>query len=174
MRDHPGPDILPADITSADGSSGKIKKPHQCGAICWKIDDRGWLMALLITSKRTGRWIIPKGNIKRRENQFECARREAFEEAGVTGRIAKKTIGQYRYFKPERQQWLTVSVYPLLVSEVADAFPEMNVRKRRWLPVEKASTCCDEPDLRALFQSFAALTAGKVTSPVDFSGASPG
>jgi 8-oxo-dGTP pyrophosphatase MutT (NUDIX family) len=149
MNDRPAPDAM----ASIETPARKNRKPHQCGAICWRLNEMGQLVTLLITSKRTGRWIIPKGNIKRRENQFECARREAFEEAGVTGRIAKKTIGQYRYFKPERQQWLTVSVYPLLVNEEADAFPEKHVRKRRWLPVKKASICCDEPDLRALFQS---------------------
>jgi 8-oxo-dGTP pyrophosphatase MutT (NUDIX family) len=126
------------------------QKPHQCGALCWKPDENGNIEVLLVTSRRTGRWVIPKGNLKKREARHECARREAYEEAGVTGKIGKKTIGRYAYFKQERQEWLTVSVYPLQVIQQEDEFPEMDFRQRLWLPAEKAATCLEEPDLRRL------------------------
>jgi 8-oxo-dGTP pyrophosphatase MutT (NUDIX family) len=57
------------------------------------------LEVLLITSKDTGRWIIPKGNIARRETSYKAAQREAFEESGISGKIRKTAIGHYRYLK---------------------------------------------------------------------------
>lgn len=126
------------------------EKPHQCGVVCWRFDEAGDVSVLLITSRRTGRWVIPKGNLKKRETRHECARREAYEEAGVMGKVGKKAIGRYVYFKPELQQWVTVAVYTLHVSKEAEQFPEVDIRQRRWLPAQEAATYLEEPDLRAL------------------------
>lgn len=92
-------------------------RPDQCGALCWRLDAHGTVQVLLVTSKITGRWIIPKGNIKKHEKLHECARREAFEEAGVSGRIGKCAIGRYEYLKLEKDRTLTVSVFQMLVEE---------------------------------------------------------
>lgn len=104
------------DRELASVQSNQNRKPHQCGAICWRLDQSGKVVILLVTSRGTGRWVIPKGNLRKRESQYECARREAFEEAGVTGRIGKRSLGNFIYYKWERRQLLTVSVFPLLVS----------------------------------------------------------
>lgn len=161
------------DIDVASVPSNQSRKPHQCGAICWRLDQSGKVVILLVTSRGTGRWIIPKGNLRKRESQYECARREAFEEAGVTGRIGKRPLGNFIYYKRERQQWLTVSVFPLLVSQEADEFPETGLRQRCWLPIEEAAACLNEPDLRAVFRSLEDH-ACMATAPSPFADRRPG
>ncbi|WP_223218243.1 NUDIX domain-containing protein [Rhizobium wenxiniae] len=80
---------------------------EQAGAVCWRVSSSR-IEILLITSKDTGRWIIPKGNIRRREPSFRAAQREALEESGVSGKIRKTTVGYYLYAKNEETS-LTVA-----------------------------------------------------------------
>jgi 8-oxo-dGTP pyrophosphatase MutT (NUDIX family) len=89
------------------------------------------LEVLLITSRRRGRWIIPKGLIEPGMSPAESAAMEAFEEAGVRGRIGDQPIEEYSYKK-----WggvCGVKVYLLEVDEVFDDWPEADIRRREWI-----------------------------------------
>ena len=104
------------------------RSTEQAGAICWRVcSDQ--IEVLLITSKDTGRWVIPKGNIRRREASFRAAQREALEESGVSGKIRKTTVGHYRYPK-DGEMALMVAVHLLKCSEETDAFAEQDSAAR--------------------------------------------
>ena len=128
----------------------------QFGALCWRMHG-GKPEVLLITSRDTGRWIIPKGWPIDGLAPEAAAAKEAWEEAGVTGEIWASCVGLYRYSKaltPIRSVPCLVAVYPLRVGKLAKRYPEVGQRRRKWFPVEKAAKKVDEPELREILAAF--------------------
>ena len=114
---------------------------------------------LLITSRETRRWVIPKGNPIKDLKPGPSAAQEAFEEAGVRGAVGAKAIGLYHYDKRLRSgrlQHVRVQVYALQVQEARDIWPEMAERDRLWSSPAEAANLVDEPELRALLAKFKA------------------
>src|SRR3954453_11310273 len=76
------------------------RKPRpQIGALPFRFDDEGQLRVMLITSRETRRWVIPKGWPMRGLKPHRAAEREAYEEAGLKGHIGKASVGVYEYAK---------------------------------------------------------------------------
>ena len=114
---------------------------------------------LLITSRETGRWVVPKGNLMKGFAPHEAAAQEAFEEAGLRGVADPSPIGDFRYLKRRRvgnDRELSVTVYPLAVTAQADDWPERSQRRTRWFLPADASAAVDEPDLKLLIAGFRA------------------
>ncbi|WP_337417155.1 NUDIX domain-containing protein [Sinorhizobium fredii] len=86
----------------------------------------------MITSRDSGRFIISKGWRKKGQKQSDAAAREAFEEAGVVGKVASKPVGSYTYWKRGNGEIerLQVLVYPLEVKKHRTSWPEKG--KRKW------------------------------------------
>ena len=134
---------------------------QQCGAVCWRMH-RGKVQVLLITSRDTGRWVIPKGWPMTGLTAATSAAREAWEEAGVQGEVAAQPLGEFHYDKvlqTKEPLACSVTVYGLRVLGLKDRFPEAKQRRRKWFPAGKAARKVVEPELRALFQ---ALDAGVI------------
>lgn len=129
----------------------------QYGVLPYRVDGEGRLEILLITSKERRRWVIPKGNPIPFFLNYESAAREAFEEAGVEGRIATVPAGTYRYSKRRRsgsEAAAIVTVYPLLVTREAARWPEKGERALRWFSPEEAAEAVEEPELKVIIMSF--------------------
>ena len=128
----------------------------QYGVLPYRVEAAGELQILLITSKERGRWVIPKGNPIPAFLNYESAAREAFEEAGVEGRIATSPIGTFRYDKRRRSGLADaiVTLYPLLVTREAGDWPERRERIRQWFTPTEAAEAVEEPELKALILSF--------------------
>lgn len=128
----------------------------QYAALCFRRDGKGALEILLITSRDTGRWVIPKGWPMAGKGASQCALREAFEEAGVEGRTTGGTVGLYTYDKvlAKGVQPCIVSVFPVEVDRLRDEFPEKGQRVRRWFKQKKAAARVDEPELKSLILGF--------------------
>ncbi|MQY43343.1 NUDIX domain-containing protein [Epibacterium sp. SM1969] len=109
---------------------------------------------LLITSRDTGRWIIPKGWPMNGKTCSEAALQEAWEEAGVIeAEIDDTPIGSYNYYKRRdngTREPVTTLIYAVNVHKLADSYPEASQRKRKWLSPKKASTLVAEPELQEL------------------------
>ena len=130
----------------------------QYAALPWRKAENGAVEVLLITSRETRRWVIPKGWPIRGLSSPKSAAREAFEEAGVTGAVAKARLGVYHYDKrlrSGRTQHVRVTVYPLQVLNEADDFPEKGQRDRLWTTAADAAPMVEEPELQALIGAFA-------------------
>ncbi|HRO13032.1 NUDIX hydrolase [Amaricoccus sp.] len=128
----------------------------QVGALCWRRTAKG-LRILLITSRDTGRWVIPKGWPMRNRTEAEAAAREAYEEAGLRGTVSSRSIGVYTYPKrlgPERWIPCVVRVYPLEAQEMLRVFPETGQRRTRWLAPEKAAQRVAEHELATIIREF--------------------
>lgn len=126
----------------------------QCGALCWR-EKGSHVEILLITSRDTGRWIIPKGWPMDGKTLAEAAAQEAWEEAGIKGAIHPFPIGSYHYIKPDRANALVeVTVYSTRASQVKDKYPERKQRRRLWCSPDKAASMVDEPGLAELLSGF--------------------
>ena len=129
----------------------------QCAALPWRRTADGGIEVLLITSRETRRWVIPKGWPIRGLDAAQTAEREAFEEAGVIGRLMRPKLGYYHYDKRLRSgrlQHVRSSVYALEVLDEADAWPERGQRKHLWVGPADAADLVDEPELRGLIAGF--------------------
>lgn len=116
-------------------------------------------MILLITSRETRRWIVPKGNPMKGLAPHEAAAVEAKEEAGVVGEVRPTALGSYRYLKRRgsgASVWAVVDVFPLAVTEELRTWDEQHERERRWFSPAEAADAVDEPDLAALIREFGA------------------
>ena len=131
-----------------------MKPLKQVGALCvCEADDQRPLI-LLVTSRDTGRWVIPKGWPAKRLKAHEAAAREAMEEAGVAGKVRTKPIGSYQYHRPHQDgdQLHTVSVYLMAVRSALDRWPEEAQRERAWFSISTAARQVAEPELRRLIR----------------------
>lgn len=134
-------------------------KTKQVAAVPFRFNERGELQVLLVTSRETKRWVIPKGWPWAGVAKFKAAAGEAWEEAGVIGNARKGRIGSYRYDKRkgERSLPVTVIVYLLEVSELARRWPEYGQRRRAWFSPEKAAEAVNEPELKDILRSLTAI-----------------
>lgn len=124
----------------------------QYGALCWRLR-RDSLQVLLVTSRDTGRWVIPKGWPHEGSDGAQSAAREAWEEAGVEGTADPRCLGVFGYDKLHPRQEsvpCVVGVYGLRVQRLLRRFPERAERRRKWFSVEKAAKRVAEPELRVL------------------------
>lgn len=130
---------------------------RQYGAIPWRRTGDG-LAFLLVTSRRTGRWIFPKGGRIALLSPAACAAQEAYEEAGVEGTVAERPLGSYRGIKLRGVETtpIEVEMYPLEVELELEDWPERGERRRRWAGTGEACTLLSEPGLVALVRAFAA------------------
>jgi 8-oxo-dGTP pyrophosphatase MutT (NUDIX family) len=135
----------------------------QYGALCWRMGAAG-VEVLLITSRDTGRWIIPKGWPMQGLAPEGAAAQEAWEEAGVEGVINPICLGRYGYHKSlsdTSQVPCAVAVYGLRVARLADKFPEAKERHREWFSPDAAAALVNEPDLAKLISGFVPPSQGR-------------
>ncbi|MFL6723995.1 MAG: DUF47 family protein [Sphingomicrobium sp.] len=126
---------------------------------------RAPVQVLLVTSRESRRWVIPKGNFANTVSPHSAAAQEAEEEAGVRGVVCPTPLGTYRYRKRKgsgASLMADVEVFPLSVSEELSDWKEKNQRDRRWFSLGDAANAVEEPDLRDLIRSFNASEFNQV------------
>ncbi len=141
-------------IQARDAGAGGVKV--QYGALCWRDGGKG-VEVLLITSRDTGRWVIPKGWPMPGLAPEAAAAQEAWEEAGVNGQINPCCIGRFGYQKSLSASTAipcAVAVYGLRVESLASSFPEMKERRRQWFPLGEAAALVAEPELSRIIAGF--------------------
>jgi 8-oxo-dGTP pyrophosphatase MutT (NUDIX family) len=136
-------------------SRDKTASGQQYGALCWRLHSDS-VQVLLITSRDTGRWVIPKGWPMSGKTPWEAAEIEAWEEAGVTGQIDQSELGTVSYLKKKTFRGdipVRMHVFALEVEDLCDSFPEKHQRKRKWMSVDQAASCVREPELQDIILS---------------------
>ena len=126
----------------------------QFGCLPLIVAEDGTTRVLLVTSRDTKRWIIPKGWPIKGRKPSEAAAQEALEEAGIIGETAKKPVGSYRYRKRREADFdlCEVQVYELAVRKELKNWQEKGQRERRWFTLEEAAASIEEADLAALLR----------------------
>lgn len=130
----------------------KGKRIRQVGVLPYRRADVGGLQFLLITSRTTNRFIIPKGWQMKGKSDSKAAGKEAEQEAGIIGRLDSSPIGEYQYWKRLRSSFVpvTVRVFAMHVDGELPEWREQGDRKRAWLKPEDAAALVDEPSLSAM------------------------
>ena len=137
---------------------GKSSCRLQVAALPWRKTENG-VEVLLITSRDTGRWVLPKGWPEGTEQLCDAAAREAVEEAGLAGAVSRREVGRYFYAKTlssGEEVPCEVLVYPLEVDQVAEKWKEKRQRTRKWVSCCEAIRMVNEPDLCKLISTFCA------------------
>ena len=127
---------------------------QQFAALPWRHTGTR-IEVLLISSRETKRWVIPKGWPIAGLSPHESAAREAFEEAGVGGQIAREPLGSYDYDKRLKDGRLLpchVEVFPLEVMVQHTSWPEQAERAARWMSQDEAAAAVAEPQLAKLIR----------------------
>lgn len=128
----------------------------QFGALCWRVK-RGKVKVALVTSRRSRRWILPKGWPVNGTTPAAAAAVEAFEEAGLEGEVRDLCLGVYSYRKRRRGTGAlpcVVALFPLAVTKTHKAWPEAHQRTRVWVRPEKAARMVDSPELAQILHNF--------------------
>ncbi|MGO4407528.1 NUDIX hydrolase [Bosea sp. RAF48] len=116
---------------------------------------------LLVTSRTTRRWIVPKGWPMKGLKDYDAAAREAFEEAGVIGRISREPAGRYNYWKRMSDHFVLceVNLYLLEVEQQLDSFSEQHQRDLHWFKLADAADIVDEPELSTAIRKLERMPA---------------
>ena len=128
----------------------------QFAALCYRIT-KDKTEILLITSRRSGRWIVPKGWPIPGKTPGETALTEAWEEAGVRGKASENCIGIFSYLKmtePKTNLPCLGLIFPVKVKSLAKDFPEVGQRRRKWFRPKKAAARVSEPELAQIIRHF--------------------
>jgi 8-oxo-dGTP pyrophosphatase MutT (NUDIX family) len=135
-----------------------IAKRVQYGALPYRVSNGSRAEFMLVTSRETRRWIIPKGWPKKGTTPHHSAAREAFEEAGVIGAIGRRSVGSFSYEKRLKNGGLVeceVRVFPLEVKRQNKQWPEKQERKVKWLSASEAAEKVKEPMLSEIIRRLA-------------------
>jgi 8-oxo-dGTP pyrophosphatase MutT (NUDIX family) len=139
----------------SNSSKGPIAKRVQYGALPYRVSSGSRAEFMLVTSRETRRWIIPKGWPKKGKSPRHSAAREAFEEAGVIGAVGRRSVGSFSYEKRLRNGGVVeceVRVFPLEVKRQNKQWPEKQERKVKWLSASDAAEKVKEPMLSEIIR----------------------
>jgi 8-oxo-dGTP pyrophosphatase MutT (NUDIX family) len=129
---------------------------RQIGALPFRRLRGGEYQVLLVTSRESRRWVIPKGWPMKGRKPHEAAEREAYEEAGLVGQIGKRPLGFYLYEKRLKNRdsvLCQVKVFPLEVRKQLNRWPEQHERELRWFSPSDAADAVSEPGLAAIIRA---------------------
>ncbi len=128
---------------------------EQIAALPIHWDAKGRLRVLMVTSRDTGRWVMPKGWLMDGKKPWRAAEIEALEEAGAVGFISDEPFGFYHYkkrFDRRKSVLCRVTVYPMVVAKLKSRWKERKQRKRHWFAPAKAAKLVDEKELSTLLK----------------------
>ena len=149
----PGDDGRARAVETA--SAGGVRPVAQSAVVPYRRTS-GDARVLLVTSKISNRWVLPKGMIEEGMTAAESAVKEAFEEGGVLGVVDGPCLGQYGYVKrrPGRNVYCTVLVFPMRVTDELAEWPERPQRHRAWMRLAEAEAHVQETGLKRILRAF--------------------
>jgi len=159
-------------VAKASGKTGSGKpggggKRRQVAALPWRGEGDA-LRILLVSSRETRRWVIPKGWPMKDKPDHGAAAQEAYEEAGLVGVISDQAIGDYEYLKRLKSgaaRLVKVDVYPLEVTGELQDWPEKGQRTLEWMTPVEAALAVQEPELRDLITRFVGVALPEAQRP---------
>jgi 8-oxo-dGTP pyrophosphatase MutT (NUDIX family) len=145
-------------VSMRKSSNAAGAKRVQYAALPYRLSGRSRTEVLLVTSRETQRWIIPKGWPQRGRARYDSAAREAFEEAGVVGAVGRRPVGSFPYQKRLKNGGVMVCevhVFPLKVTRQSKQWPEKEQRDVKWLSIKQAAETVQEPMLSEIISRLA-------------------
>jgi 8-oxo-dGTP pyrophosphatase MutT (NUDIX family) len=142
-----------ARLLSGSLQSHRKRPLQQVGGLCFRMNAAGEPDVLLITTRETKRWSIPKGWPIDGLSRHKSAKQEAWEEAGIKGKVRIKPFGSFVYEKVLANGDTVpadVQVHLIKVRETRSIFPERGQRELAWVSASEASRRVGEPGLKKL------------------------
>ena len=133
---------------------------NQYAALPFRIGEA--IEIMLVSSRETRRWVLPKGWPMKGRTPHGTAAREALEEAGLVGDISKESIGTYHYLKRHKNGSTTpccVTVFPMRVVRQRKSWPEKEQRVTKWFPLDEAPALVHEEELQDVIRNFKRLAS---------------
>lgn len=131
------------------------KPKKQIAALPLRVSRRGKVRVMLVTSRETKRWVMPKGWPMDGKKPWRAAEIEAMEEAGLIGKMSRDAIGTYDYKKKMasgKNVRCRVRLYPMHVKRLKKHWPERGERRRKWFSPKRASKLVKEPELSNILE----------------------
>ena len=144
---------MPAVLRKAANAVRPGRGRLQVAALPYRRRPDGSFEVLLVTTRGTGRWMVPKGWPMIGKSYAEAAAQEAYEEAGVRGTVSPVELGRFDHEKtrfPETPIQCKVAVFALPVDKELSRWPEAGQRTRRWFSVEEAAEAVQSSDLAGI------------------------
>jgi 8-oxo-dGTP pyrophosphatase MutT (NUDIX family) len=140
-------------MKKAKRASGKPRS--QVGVLPIRLSAAGEAELLLVTTRTTRRWIVPKGWTIKGLKDRAAAAREGREEAGIIGRVHKRPVGRYEYWKRMQDHFVLcdVKLFLLDARRRLDKWDENSQRQSYWFKLDDAVDLVEEPGLKAVIQS---------------------
>jgi 8-oxo-dGTP pyrophosphatase MutT (NUDIX family) len=154
-----------ASIESVVAHAAAVASRVQYAALPYRVDGSARTEIMLITSRERRRWIIPKGWPHKGRPPHRSAAREAFEEAGVVGKVARRPVGTFSYRKRDKNGSIIlceVRVYALRVRRQSRKWPEKNERDFQWFPAARAAKRVKDPRLGEIILRVAGIKIAKI------------
>lgn len=148
-----------SEISSTVQLMFRRPKRTQYAALCYRRTKKGELEILLMTSRDTGRWVIPKGWPMGNKPSHQVAEIEAKEEAGLKGIVEHDALGTFSYGKGMPEGVVLpceVQVHAMEVTGSVKDYKEKGERKLEWVSPAEAASRVAEPGLKKLIRAFAA------------------
>lgn len=136
----------------------KFDRELQFGALPWRISEYGTRQVMLLTTRETQRWVVPKGWPMKGRKPAEVASQEAYEEAGLVGHIVnRRPLGNFHYQKrlAKRAILCEVRVFLFRVERQLDDWPEKSERETKWFDAGEAAALVEEGGLAEIIERFA-------------------
>jgi len=114
----------------------RLKEYEKVAAVCYRMHASG--IQFLLVQTRRGRWTFPKGHVEPGLTHAQAAALEAFEEAGVHGRIEEASFARYVDYKHHHSAFASIRVSAHLCEVSRLESPPPPGRNRTWFSVEKA------------------------------------
>jgi 8-oxo-dGTP pyrophosphatase MutT (NUDIX family) len=143
------PAVLRKVVNAVRPGRGRL----QVAALPYRRRSDGSYEVLLVTTRGTGRWMVPKGWPMFGKSYAEAAAQEAYEEAGVRGTTNPVELGRFDHEKsrfPDAALHCTVAVFAMPVEQELTRWPERGQRTRRWFSVEEAAQAVQSPNLASI------------------------
>lgn len=138
------------------GPNQKRDVRTQFGALCWRVH-KNEVQVAMVTSRGTRRWVLPKGWPMDGATPAAAAAQEAYEEAGLQGKVLDVCLGIYSYTKgmgDGDDLPCVVAIFPLEVKKVLKSWPEDSQRTRKWFSTKKAASLVASPELKRILREF--------------------
>jgi 8-oxo-dGTP pyrophosphatase MutT (NUDIX family) len=135
----------------------KARRALQYAALPWRIGEGGLREVMLLTTRETHRWVIPKGWPMKGRKPTEVASQEAYDEAGLIGQIVvKRPLGNFHYEKRLAKKAIIceVRVFLFRVERQLDDWPEKGQRECRWFKANEAAAIVEEGGLAEILDRF--------------------
>jgi 8-oxo-dGTP pyrophosphatase MutT (NUDIX family) len=163
------------DTTGKQNGGKSGGKRRQVAALPWRGEGPA-LEILLVSSRETRRWVIPKGWPMKDKADHQAAAQEAYEEAGLDGVIVEQAAGDYEYLKRLKSgaaKLVKVDVYPMKVTGEHATWPEKGQRTLQWMAPVEAALAVQEPELRDLIARFANIELPEEERPAPATAPTP-